>query len=109
MTEITATELKHHIATSHKPLLLDVFTTQCDPCRRLAPILEELAPEFEGKVTFVKMNAIADDLATQTCADLGVRSVPTLLIFQNGLEIQRRTGTTSKTELHSWIESSLKS
>lgn len=109
MTEINATELKHHIATSPLPLLVDIFTPQCGPCGAVAPILEELATEFEAKLTSVKINAISDDLATQTCADLGVRNVPTLLIFQNGVETHRRTGIASKAELHSWIESSLKS
>ena len=107
MTEVTAIELKHQIANSPLPLLVDVFTTQCAPCRALAPILDELALDFEGKLPFVNMNAIADDLATQICTDLGVRSVPTLLIFQNGMEVQRRTGIASKTELHAWIVSSL--
>ncbi len=109
MTEITATELKHRIANSPLPLLVDIFTTKCGPCRALAPILDELATEFEAKLTSVKMNAISHDLATQTCADLVVRNVPTLLIFQNGVETNRRTGIASKAELHSWIESSLKS
>lgn len=103
MTEVTATELKHHIATSPLPVLVDIFSPQCGPCRQLAPILDELATEFQGKLIFVKFDAVATDESTQFCADLSVRSVPTLLIFRNGQEAARRTGTSSKSELRSWI------
>lgn len=104
MTEITAIELKDHIANSPVPLLVDIFSAQCGPCRQLAPILDELAVEFHGKVTFLKLNALADPEATQICADLGVRNVPTLLIFNSGAETSRRTGAASKSELHAWVE-----
>lgn len=89
-------------------MFVDIFTPQCGPCCQLAPVLDELAAEFNGRVTFVKMNAVADAATTQLCGELGVRSVPTLLIFQSGTEKSRRMGLASKTELASWIEESIK-
>lgn len=108
MTELSATALQQQIAASPQPVFVDIYSPQCGPCRGLLPVLDELSTEFQGTVDFVKFNAVADDTSVQACAAWGVRSVPTLLIFQNGTEITRRTGAASKTQLKSWIEESLK-
>lgn len=108
MTELSATALQQQIATSPQPVFVDIYSTQCGPCRMLLPVLDELSAEFQGIVDFVKLNAFADDTSAQACADWDVRGVPTLLIFQNGTEVTRRTGAASKAQLRSWIEESLK-
>lgn len=108
MTELSTTALQQQIATSPQPVLVDIYSPQCGPCRGLLPVLEELSAEFRGSLDFVKFNAVADDTSVQASAAWGVRAVPTLLIFQNGTELTRRTGAASKTQLKSWIEESLK-
>jgi thioredoxin 1 len=108
MTELTATALQQQIANSSQPVFVDIYSPQCGPCRTLLPVLDELATEFHGNVNFVKLNALSDDAAAEACVTWGVRSVPTLLIFKDGTEKARRTGATSKAQLKSWIEDSVK-
>ena len=109
MTDTTTTALQQQIATSPLPVFVDIYSPQCGPCRSLLPVLEELSADFQGSVDFVKLNAVADGATVQACADLGIRGVPALLIFRNGTEKARRTGSASKTQLKAWIEESLKS
>ena len=103
MKEITAAELKNTVATAALPLIVDIYSPQCAPCRSLLPVLNDLETEFAGKIDFVKVNALADDESTKTCGDLRVRNVPVLIIFKGGTEVARRVGAASETELKSWI------
>ena len=80
--------------------LVDFWNEGCPPCRILAPIIDELAVEFAGKVKITKCCA-AD--AYETVGDLGLRAVPTLVLFKNGQEIDRIVGARSKAQLKSWL------
>jgi len=106
MTEINASNLDETIAAT-PALLVYVFTPRCGPCNSLAPVLDELAGEFADRISFVKLNALADEESTMKSAALGVGSVPTLILFKNGIEVARRTGVPGKAELSEWIESFL--
>ena len=88
------------VVNSDIPVLLDFWAPRCGPCKMIAPVLDELAPEFAGKVKIVKMNV--DDNQT-TPAQFGVRSIPTLLLIKNGQVVATQVGALPKTQLANFI------
>lgn len=88
------------VVNSDIPVLLDFWAPWCGPCKMISPVLDELAPEFAGKVKIVKMNV--DDNQT-TPAQFGVRSIPTLLLIKNGQVVATQVGALPKTQLANFI------
>jgi len=78
---------------------VDFFTTWCRPCNLLAPVLEELSEDHED-INFVKVDIEAEP---ELSSDYGITSIPTLVIFNDGKEIDRKTGLLSKTALKDWL------
>lgn len=78
---ITDDNFKEEVIDSDKPVLIDFWAVWCGPCKMIAPIVEELAVEFEGKAKIGKLDV---DSNQQTSIKYGVRSIPTLLIFKDG-------------------------
>jgi len=79
--EITDENFECEVINSDKPVLIDFWAVWCGPCKAIAPIVEELSVEYEGKLKVGKLNV---DDNQQTSIKFGVRSIPTLLIFKNG-------------------------
>ncbi|MBP7826957.1 MAG: thioredoxin [Verrucomicrobia bacterium] len=98
---LTGQNFTQEVLQSPAPVLVDFWAEWCGPCKMIAPVLDELADEFAGRVRIGKVN-IDDDqsLATQ----YGVRAIPTLLLFQGGEVVQQMVGAKSKRELKASLD-----
>ena len=92
------------VLNSKNPVVVDFWAEWCGPCRMIAPALEELAGEFEGKVTVAKVNI---DENPNIPTKYGVRGVPTLMIFHQGQVAATKVGALPKSKIKEWIESSI--
>jgi thioredoxin 1 len=92
------------VLNSAEPVVVDFWAEWCGPCRMIAPALDEISHEMEGKVKIVKLNV---DENPAVAAQYGIRSIPTLLIFKNGQLASQKVGAASKTELSKWISTSI--
>jgi len=81
---------------SDKSVLVDFFAEWCGPCKMMAPVIDELAGEMEGEALVGKLNV---DEAPQTAAKYGVQSIPTVIVFKDGKEVNRAVGFKSKEDL----------
>lgn len=99
---ITDSEFQELIDNSTKPVLIDFWADWCGPCRMLGPILEEISKEYEGKLEVVKLNI---DENPETPTKLGVRSIPTLMLFNNGKLMSTKVGASPKSNIIEWIDS----
>ncbi len=86
-------------------VLVDFWATWCPPCRALAPIFAELSQEFSGEVKFVKLDV---DRAGKTATQYGIRSIPTLILFKDGKQIEKWIGGRSKEDLRILIKGAIK-
>ncbi len=92
----TQTTFKTEVLQSTQPVLVDVWAAWCNPCRMLAPILEQLATEQKGKLKVVKVNS---DENMSLAMELEIMSLPTLILFKHGKEATRLVGLMSKPQI----------
>lgn len=99
-TTTTDTNFKQDVLDAGKPVLVDFWATWCGPCKMIAPSLEELSDEFAGQLTIAKIDV---DQSPATASEYGVRGVPTLMLFKNGVPIATKVGPAPKSQLKEFI------
>ena len=99
---VSDADFGEEVLSSKEPVLVDFWAEWCGPCRAIAPVLEELSTELEGKVKIVKLNV---DENPSTAVKFGVRSMPTMILFKDGEAAAVKVGAgTPKAGLTKWIE-----
>jgi len=104
LVTITDDNFEEEVLKSDKPVLIDFWATWCGPCRMIAPIVEEMATEYEGKAKIGKLDV---DSNQQTSIKYGVRSIPTLLLFKGGELKETIIGAVPKAHLVDKLQSVL--
>ncbi len=98
--EFTDANFQDEVLGSNLPVLVDFWATWCGPCRAIAPIVDEIASEYAGKL---KVGKVDTDRNAQSAAKLGVTSIPTLFVFKDGVEVERIVGALPKAKIVSLV------
>ena len=101
---IKENSFENEVVNSDLPVLIDFWADWCSPCKEIAPFLEEISNEMKDKIKIVKINI---DENPNIPNQYGVQSIPTLIIFNKGNPVSTKVGSSTKSELISWISDSL--
>lgn len=101
---VTDASFDSDVLKSDLPVLVDYWAAWCGPCKAIAPLLEEAAEQFKGRVIIAKVNVDENpDLAAQ----YGIRGIPTLMLFKNGEATQTKVGALNRAQLNTFLDDSL--
>jgi thioredoxin 1 len=107
-TQITHTSdaaFETDVLKSDSPVLVDFWAEWCGPCKMIAPILEEAAGQYEGRILFAKLNV---DENAESAAKFNIRSIPTLLLFIKGEVVARKVGAVSQSHIRAFLDGQLR-
>ena len=100
ITAVSDTSFEEDVLKSEQPVLVDYWAEWCGPCKMIAPVLEDIASEYAGRLKIVKLNI---DENPQTPTKYGVRGIPTLMLFKDGQVIGTKVGAAPKSALQDWL------
>lgn len=92
------------VLKSDSPVLVDYWAEWCGPCKMIAPILDEVSRDYDGRLQVVKLNV---DENQDVPARYGIRGIPTLMLFKNGAQVATKVGALSKSQLTAFLDSNL--
>jgi thioredoxin 1 len=99
--QVTDSTFKQEVLDSNVPVLVDFWAPWCGPCRMVAPVVDEIASQYEGQLKVVKLNT---DENPQVASQYGIRSIPTLMIFKGGQKVDMVVGAVPKTTLANTLD-----
>ena len=102
--KVTDNSFQDDVLGATVPVVVDFWAEWCGPCKMIGPTLEEIAREYEGKVKIAKVNV---DENQGIAGQLGIRSIPTLMIYKDGKMTSQKVGAAPKGELKRWIDAAL--
>jgi len=104
ITALTNDNFETEVGQANVPVLVDFWAEWCGPCKTIAPVLEELAADYEGKLKIAKLNV--DDHREMT-EKFNIRGIPTLILFKNGEPEATKVGALSKSQLQAFLDSNI--
>lgn len=102
ITHVTDASFEADVIQSSKPVLVDYWAPWCRPCKMIAPLLDEMATRYAGKIKITKMDV---DQNQDVPAKYGIRSIPTLILFKDGQEVAKNVGAISQSQLTAFLNS----
>ena len=101
---VTDASWQADVLDSELPVLVDFWADWCGPCKMIAPALEEISEELAGKVTIAKMDIMEN---TKVAGEMGVQSIPLMVLFKGGKQVAQKLGAAPKSQLKGWLEGEL--
>ena len=104
IVHVTDDNFENEVLESVEPVLVDYWAEWCGPCKMIAPVLDEICDEYDGRVKVAKLNI---DDNPNTPPRYGIRGIPTLMLFKNGEIAATKVGAMPKSKLYEWVEESI--